>query len=111
MNNHIPQPKFSVGEKVLRQAPEPYYTKFNGEYVVVSVMTKQEYENLVPGVLAIGDFYYTLDGLRIEVENLFGEKSGVVSSHTAERFLRKKHDGSEFTFDQLMSTLKQPCNA
>ncbi len=27
-----------------------------------------------------------------------------------EKYLRKKNDGSEFTFDQLVSTLKQPCN-
>ncbi len=92
MNNDIPQPKFSVGEQVITYSKS--FPELSGKIETVvdcyfaknaEVMTGEKYTGWV----------YGLEGLTFDA---------------CETALRKKHDGSEFTFDQLMSTLKQPCN-
>lgn len=91
MNNNIPQPKFSVGEQVILQSkgcPE-----LNGDCVVLEVDTN--FDDGIPG------YRLTIPCTKDD------EGFDILWCQTA---LRKKHDGSEFTFDQLMSTLKQPCN-
>ncbi len=97
MNNNIPQPKFSVGEQVILQSKA--YPEYNGEAIVLAIRPTAGGVNR-EGVRAIeGGYAYHLT---IDSPNAY--------TGWHELALRKKHDGSEFTFDQLMSTLKQPCN-
>lgn len=94
MNNHIPQPKFSVGEVVILQ---PYLAPhLHGKQVTIKDL------DYASGFLTNGQSY---KGWCYWTDEKYEEYDGLM-----EASLRKKHDGSEFTFDQLMSTLKQPCN-
>ncbi len=97
MNNDIPQPKFSIGEQVILQSKA--YPECNGEATVLDILPTVGAVDR-KGVLTVqGGYSYKLT---IETPEQY--------RYWHELALRKKHDGSEFTFDQLMSTLKQPCN-
>lgn len=96
MNNDTPQPKFSAGEQVILQSKA--YPEYNGEATVLEIHPTTGGTNR-EGVRTVqGGYAY-----KLTIES-------PVSWGWHELALRKKHDGSEFTFDQLMSTLKQPCN-
>ena len=102
-------PKFKVGELVVRQAPSTNYPEDNGEYVVLDVITVEEYR-MIYSTAKFGElsssFYYKLEGLATKLSF-----TGVVSCHSAEAFLKKKHKPSDQSFDQIMSSLKQPQKA
>ena len=98
------KPIFSVGEQVIRHAP--VFTQHNGEYVVLGIISSEEYEALHPMVVFTntipGEYFYELEGFGVKL------RDGSISKHTAESFLRKKHQGSEFSFTELMDVLKLP---
>ena len=105
------KPLFEIGETVVRQAPSPYYSEYNGEYIVESIITRQDYEYAIPGVKGMHGFYYKLRGLAIHLENFAGDKTGKITSYTWEGFLRKKHKPSELSFQELVSSLTTPIKA
>lgn len=89
------KPKFSVGESVILQSigmPE-----LNGEYIVEDIQISGGAEDLEGKTTAKGGFNYKLQ-----------VKSYVPSGLWHESSLRKKHQGSEFGFTELMSVLKSP---
>lgn len=103
----MPLPKFSVGEIVIRQA-ETYVEK-NGEYEVEDIITKSEMAELIPSMSVVGDFYYKLKGFCVEITLIStGEKTGDLSYHSSEIWLRKKHQPGEMNFTSLMESLKSP---
>lgn len=95
MNNDIPQPRFSVGEQVVLQPS--YFPEIYGQIDTVDLSYFVSNQTTVSGNTYTGWVY------KLEI----GAKDCIDFVESA---LRKKHDGSEFTFDQLMSTIKQPCN-
>ena len=103
------KPLFAIGELVVRQAPSTNYPEDNGEYVVLDIITVEEYR-VIYSTVKFGElsssFYYKLDGLATKLS-----LTGVVSCHSAEAFLKKKHKPSDQSFDQIMSSLKQPQKA
>lgn len=100
------EPLYKIGELVVRQAPSTNYPEDNGEYLVLEVITVEDYRIMYSptnfGKLT-SNFYYKLDGLATKLK-----VSGMISCHSAEQFLRKKHLPSSESFDKLMSSLKQP---
>lgn len=101
--------KFKIGEDVIiysKISPEK-----NGHVSTVVLITEYGQPFTCPhtGSHFIENFYprrYILsDANRIEYESS-GQVMGDVGYR--EESLRKKHDGSSFSFSQLMDTLKQP---
>lgn len=99
------KPLFSIGETVIRQAPSTNYLEGNGEYVVCGITDAQDAKNLYSANWGASGFYYELDGFSVMLDN------GLVSNHSHESFLKKKHKPSDQSFDQIMSSLKQPQKA
>lgn len=100
------KPLFEVGETVVRQVPSPYYSECNGEYIVEAVISQEEYDRTIESVVSRPGFYYKLRDLVIHVKNLDGDKTGEISNHSWEGFLRKKHKPSDLSFQELVSSLK-----
>lgn len=101
------RPLFEIGETVIRQAPNSNYPEANGEYVVVSIISAMDY-SLKYQAKSINAPYYELKGLSINMEDFKGNKTGLISKHSCEIFLRKKHQPSEMNFNELMSSLNSP---
>lgn len=100
------QQLFSLGESVIRQAQN--YPEGNGEYTITSIITKQEYEELYPspfGWAHLEEIYYGLEGFSVEVGK---HAPPLICHHTAQGNLRKRHEKGEYSFNQLMNTLKSP---
>lgn len=97
------KPLFSIGETVIRQAIN--YPEGNGEYVVCGIIGAKEAQSLYLANWGTDGFYYELGGFSVTLDN------GCVSNHSYEPFLKKKHKPSDQSFDQIMSSLKQPQKA
>jgi hypothetical protein len=100
---------FSIGESVIRQAQN--YPEGNGIYTITSIITKQEYEERYPNPFGwdhLDGIYYGLEGFSVTLENLGGTQMKIICHHTAQGNLRKRHERGEYSFDQLMNTLKSP---
>ena len=98
---------FSLGEIVIRQATN--YPEGNGVYTITSIITKQEYEELYPspfGWVGLDEIYYGLEGYSCELENMGGTKMKIISHHTAQGNLRKRHEKGEFSFTELVQYLQ-----
>lgn len=89
---------YEIGELVIRQATT--YTSYNGEYKIIGVISAEEMKQLHPFMKVTDDWYYELEGLSIDLP-----KSRGVSNHSGQRFLRKIHKGSDYSFTQLMTNL------
>lgn len=96
------KPLFEVGEEVIAQFKN--YPHYNGEYIVVEVLTLDEYKKEFPSFRAFGPFYYRLEGLKI-IGNMAPDRTTDCASESS---LRKKHKPSEMSFDGLMDFLKSP---
>jgi len=97
---------FSINESVIRQAQN--YPEGNGIFTITSIITKQEYEDLYPspfGWRHQDEIYYGLEGFSVEVGK---HAPPLICHHTAQGNLRKRHERGEFSFDQLINTLKVP---
>lgn len=98
-------PKFNIDEVVIRQAVN--YPEGNGEYTVTSIITKQEYDSLYPTPFGWthtdGDIYYGLEGFSVKAGI---DPTKILCYHTAEGNLRKKHQGSDFSFTELVNHLQ-----
>lgn len=81
------RPLFSVGEEVILQAVN--FTDFNGEHIIADYTFDTE-------VLTYDNLRYT--GYSYKFEG--------VDTWFVEYVIKKKHKPSEFTFDQLMNSLK-----
>lgn len=93
---------YEVGEQVV--AVFVNYPECNGEYVVLEVMTPEQTKAEFPMFsIRENSLYYRLDGLEIE-----GPMTGTICNAAAERALRKKHEPSQQSFKDLMTTLKSP---
>lgn len=99
--------KFNTGEVVILQSiSEP---QKNGEYTVRAVLyegseytcrqTNRRVRKSVEGASYLLEETFTLG---------VSEQGDLLECPWAESALRKKHDGSSFSFSQLMDTLKQP---
>lgn len=92
---------YEVGEVVV--AVFVNYPECNGEYVVLEVMTPEQTKAEFPMFsIRENSLYYRLDGLKIN------PVEGVSCNAAAERALRKKHEPSQQSFKDLMTTLKSP---
>lgn len=91
---------YSINEIVLRCATT--YTDWNGEYKVVGVISAEEMKKLHPFMRVVDGWYYELEGF----EAIWPRGDGEVTNHSWEGFLRKRHTGSDFSFTELMNTLK-----
>lgn len=89
---------YSINEIVLRQATT--YTNWNGEYKIIGVISAEEMKKLHPFMKVIDNWYYELEGLSIDLPKNHG-----VSNHSGQRFLRKIHKGSDYSFTELMTNL------
>ena len=89
---------YSIGEQVLRQATT--YTNHNGEYKIIGVISAEEMQKLHPSMEVTDSWYYELEGLAIDLP-----KNRGVSNHSGQRFLRKIHKGSNYSFTELMTNL------
>lgn len=99
-------PKFSIDESVIRQAQN--YPEGNGIYTITSIITKLEYEEMYPAPFGwnhLDEIYYGLEGFSVEVGK---HTPPLICHHTAQGNLRKRHEKGEYSFDQLMNTLKSP---
>lgn len=97
-------PKYSVGEVVIRQAPQTNYPEANGEYKVEEVITQKQFTSLHPLVQADGDYYYKLSGFRV----LKSPSHTGYSYHSSEKFLRKKHEPSQMSFQSIIQNINSP---
>lgn len=96
------KPLFEVGEEVIAQFK--YYPQNNGEYVIIEILTPEQFSKEFPEFLNNSRIYYRLEGLKI-----VGDKSLKYTTDCAsESALRKKHKPSEMSFDGLMDFLKSP---
>lgn len=95
--------KFSVGETVIRQSP--FYPEGNGEYTIIGLIDCATMQLLHPKMNVGNNIFYHLEGFKVKLP------SGSVANHSAEIFLKKKHQRSEFTFNSLMDNLKLPQKA
>ena len=102
------KPLFAIGETVIRQAPIGHFPEGNGEYVVEEIITQGDfrmvYSNALWTNLGVG-YYYKLSGFKVV------SVTGMNLHHSNEGFLKKKHKPSDQSFDQIMSSLKQPQKA
>lgn len=89
---------YEIGETVIRQATT--YTDHNGEYKIIGVISEEEMLKLHPFMKVIDGWYYELEGLSIDLP-----KSRGVSNHSGQRFLRKIHKGSDYSFTELVTNL------
>ena len=96
-------PRFKVGEVVTLQSK--YYSHTNGEYAILGVIDQITYEKLYPSFIGGQGYYYDL-GIKWT-----GNKCGRMCKHCSEQSLKKKHKPSDQSFDQIMSSLKQPQKA
>ena len=102
------EPLYRVGELVVRNAPNGNFPEGNGEYIVESVITEDEFRRVYSKVnwtnLRVG-YYYKLAGFGVL------SKTGAILRHSHEVFLKKKHLPSSESFDKMTSSLKQPQRA
>ena len=93
------QPLFKIGETVIRQAPDRAYPQYNGEYVILGILTYEEYSDFY---LIVHDnpgrYYYELEGF-----NCVDEEDGQTRNHSSERFLFKKHPPATDEKGNIMS--------
>lgn len=100
---------FSLGELVIRQATN--YPEGNGEYTINEIITKQEYDQMYPAPFGwdhLDEIYYGLEGFSVTLENMGRNRQKIICHHTAQGNLRKRHEKGDYSFDQLMNTLKSP---
>lgn len=99
------QPKFKVGEVVIRQAPHNAHPEANGERTVLAVVTKEQAE-LMGNVklMTDADWFYKLD-ISVKFED------GSTFNYYSENYLFKKHQPGEMNFHSLMEWMKQPAKA
>ena len=94
------KPIFSVGEQVILQSKN--FPKYNGEYTVLEIISPSEYKSRYPGILTYDEWYYEITTETFELN------FGYFTRASKESALRKKHQGSEFSFTELMNVLKLP---
>ena len=93
---------FSVGEAIILQSPN--LSEYNGEYTIHAIV--QPNENFTCRLTGLN--LYTTEGVSYVLDEPLLD---LVSCEGAETFwapssLRKKHDPSEFSFNELMADLK-----
>lgn len=95
------EPKFKLGEEVILQ--HKTHPHLNGEYVVLSMIDKDTFNESHKGWYCNGNY-----GYNIGVVLNHSSGNGSTSKYVGENNLRKKHLPSSESFDKLMSWLKQP---
>lgn len=96
-------PKFSVNEIVIVQSP--HYPESNGEYEVLEIFTPKEFQIYCKGKFqSETTFVYRLRGYQV-----IGKKNPQNKTDCAsETSLRKKHQPTSLSFNQLMNVLNSP---
>lgn len=94
------QQLYEIGEIVVRQATT--YTDHNGEYKVVGIISAEEMKQLHPFMKVVSGWYYELDGLAIDLTEYTG---GNIANHSLESNLRKIHNPSSMSYQELMTNL------
>ena len=99
------QPKFKVGEVVIRQAPHDAHPEANGERTVLDIVTKEEAERKA-GIKFVRNshWFYKLDVCVCD-------NTGREFNYFSEAYLFKKHQPGEMSFHSLMEWMKQPAKA
>lgn len=101
------KPLFEIGETVIRRAPAGNYPEYNGEYEVAGIISRKEMIALYPNMQGLTcNWYYKLKGLQAKLTARSGRVTGTVGRHSSERFLFKKHQPGEFSYNTLMASLK-----
>lgn len=94
--------KFQVGETVILQSDRR--PDLNGEYTITEVMHEKQY-----WVCAFtGQTRYSLDrgfNYRLDVPHMAPSGSEILNRESS---LRKKYEGSDDSFEEMMSKLKSP---
>lgn len=88
---------YEVGEQVIRQATT--YTSYNGEYQIIGVISAEEMKQLHPFMKIIDGWYYELEGFNVLT------LQDTIANHTFEGYLRKKHNPSSMSYQELMTNL------
>jgi len=97
-------PKFNVNEVVIVQSP--YYPEANGEYEVLEIFTPMQFQLYCKGTFQSENktFVYRLKDYQVTGKKNPDNKIDCVS----EPSLRKKHQPSNLSFNQLMNVLNSP---
>lgn len=97
-------PKYSVGEVVILQSID--LPQYNGEYTILKIIEKDALFTCrisTEVFQAVGDGYsYIFEEVLTEALSYNFHKE----INWCESALRKKHEGSNYSFSELMSTLK-----
>lgn len=97
-------PKFSVNEIVIVQSP--HYPEYNGEYEVLEVFTPMQFQLYCKGQFQSESktFVYRLKDYQVVGKKNPQNKIDCAS----EPSLRKKHQPTSLSFNQLMNVLNSP---